>query len=251
MRDKSCLSCGQHLSSLNRDRMVRQIALQLSRSATYPLIYRLIDQLRLCARCVQQLPLIGEAICEVCGRAFSAGTVCGDCSAAAGSPLESNRSLLRYNEWGKQLLSRFKYRGDERLAAFFAHVLALAYVQHYHDEPAPLLTYVPLHAARLEQRGFNQVELIADQVGRLLRLPVRPLLSRVKQTDKLSLQTGRASRRESMRDAFAFVPPPRLFRPDCVVIIDDIYTTGSTLRSCAAAIQEQHACRILGLTIYR
>ncbi|MFY0543147.1 ComF family protein [Brevibacillus sp. H7] len=246
-----CMACGQHLGSVNRERVIRLIAKRLSQPSTYPVVFRCAEQLRLCGRCLEQLPLIGEVICSSCGRALLTPSRCGDCQAVAGDPLSANRSLLLYNEWGKQLLGRFKYRGDERLAEFFARLLAVAYYRYYYGQRIQLITYVPLHPVRLTERGFNQVELVAVRLGRILRLPVRPLLTRVKQTDKLSQQTGRASRRESMRGAFAFSPPPDPIRPTHIVIIDDIYTTGSTLRSCAAAIQAAQPCQIYGLTIYR
>jgi competence protein ComFC len=251
MPDNSCLSCGHHLRFVDRERVIRQLAKQLSSPPNYPVVFRLLEQLSLCARCMEQLPLIGEQICTRCGRSLLDFSICRDCHTATHSPLLANRSLLLYTEWGKQLLSRFKYRGDERLAEFFACLLAVAYYRHYHSHRIQLLTYVPLHPVRLAERGFNQVELVAAKLGKKISLPVRALLERVKQTDKLSKQTGRASRQESMRGAFAFSPPPGTFRYTNLLIIDDIYTTGSTLRSCAATIQELHPCHIYGLTIYR
>ncbi len=247
----TCIACGRHPKSAGRESVVRQISKQLSRPAHFPVVYRLVDHLGLCVTCLEQLPLIGEEICERCGRSVSATSVCGDCQAVTCDPLVANRSLLLYNDWGKGLMSRFKYRGDERLAEFFSCILALAFYRHYPSHQFDVITYVPLHPSRLEERGFNQVELVAARLGRMIRLPVRPLLTRIKQTDKLSQQTGRASRLESMRSAFAFSSTTEPVHPSSLLIVDDIFTTGSTLRSCALTLQKAVPCEIYGLTIYR
>ncbi|MFM1651262.1 ComF family protein [Brevibacillus sp. B_LB10_24] len=165
-------------------------------------------------------------------------------------PLTANRSVLRYDEQVKAVVATYKYRGDERLAELFAVLAGSCYYRYYSSIPFRLMTYVPLHDKRLAERGFNQVELIAKDLGRMVGLPVLPLLRRIKYTEKLSIQSGRDTRFASMQEAFAPLEDvSSLFhqrrsgwrgrKADCakILLLDDIFTTGATVRSCATAIK--------------
>lgn len=273
MREGRCVCCGAHFATpAKRERIVRKWAAALARTAGYPLMYRLVERLPLCAGCLDTMPVIGDEMCWQCGREWqqewkTAGKpgrepgkrLCRDCLAAQPSALRGNRSLLRYQGWGKELLGRYKYRGDERLAQLFALLLMIAMHRHYQPDRINCLTAVPLHAKRLRERGFNQMELIAERVSRACGIPARPLLERTKETKKLSQQTGRAARRQSIQGAFAMKTlegselPEHRIPPCTILLLDDVYTTGSTLRECAAAIQRAQTAEvhIFSLTIYR
>ncbi|GEB31381.1 MULTISPECIES: ComF family protein [Brevibacillus] len=286
MTIQSCVACGGHLNALQREGIVRKRARSLSSSAaTYPVVYRLLQKLQVCAGCLEALPFIGEQICRQCGRDMCGEVICRDglcrdCVDRASVPLSNNRSLLQYDEKGKSLVSLFKYRGDERLASFFSALLTIA-IYRYHHTPSRFtcITTVPLHPTRLRERGFNQVELLAKALGHAIGVPVKTLLERTKATEKLSKQGGRVHREESMRDAFAWAQgavladlssacsggiarakvkggansPVMSGTPLRVLLIDDIYTTGSTLRSCASTLRAHlgTVCEIYSLTIYR
>ncbi|RNB92656.1 ComF family protein [Brevibacillus fluminis] len=239
MGDKMCLACNRSLVQKRLEETWTVLAQSLVPSNVYPRIYRLFGILPLCAGCLSELIILQGVHCIRCGRSLQnwvgQGELCGDCAYIEHDPLCCNRSLLRYDGWIKERIGTFKYRGDERWAHCFAVLMAIGYVRYYREAGISLISYVPLHEKRQWERGFNQAELLAIQLGRILRLPVKPLLLRTKETDKQSKQIGRLARQESMHDAFAMLPIP-LTRVKKLLIVDDIYTTGSTLRSCAAAI---------------
>ncbi|MFD2369399.1 ComF family protein [Brevibacillus sp. GCM10020057] len=259
VKNAECAGCGRRIVPQAREPVVRTLTRLLSSRTRYPVMYRLVSDLALCSGCLERLPVIGEAICEQCGReldkASPAEAVCRDCRKITAEPLHSNRSLLRYNAWGKDLLSLYKYRGEERLSALFARLLLIALYRYHGQTSFDCITTVPLHTQRLEERGFNQVDLLALHLSCALQIPVRPLLARTRNTAKLSRQSGRASREESMEGAFSW-SGERMGTSMAgarILLIDDIYTTGSTLRSCARTIAA-HAgqdCSIYSLTIYR
>ncbi|MDF2683777.1 MAG: amidophosphoribosyltransferase [Brevibacillus sp.] len=256
MRGDSCVACAGRVVLQAKESAARKLAQQLSSRTRYPVMYRLVAGLSLCAACLERMPVIGDEICQQCGREHEADGLCQDCHKITGETLQSNRSLLRYNEWGKDLLGTYKYRGEERLAAFYAKLLTIAVYRYHARTTFDLIATVPLHEQRLQERGFNQVDLLAKRLGADIGVPVRTLLLRTKRTAKLSQQSGRTAREESMEGAFSWAGESLgqagagSYR---ILLLDDIYTTGSTLRSCAKTIRE-HAgshSHIYSVTIYR
>lgn len=167
----------------------------------------------------------------------------------------------------------FKYRGDQRVADLLAGLLLLAYYRHYSGMSFQLVCCVPLHRHRLQQRGFNQSELLVRRFAHHTKLPVVPLLVRTKDTAKQSKQHSRRARLSGMEDAFclqhdvlhALPPLLRSASRSCktasavpiltrILLIDDIFTTGATVRSCARTIRNhpllEHA-EVCSLTVFR
>lgn len=264
MRTKSCVSCGNRIASSLREASVRSWARQLCNQARYPIVYRLLAGLPICAGCLDALPVIKDPICQRCGReledGIATGAICHDCKKVSEETLVSNRSLLHYNEWGKSLLGLYKYRGDERLASFYGALLAITFFRYHDPSSFACITTVPLHSKRLHERGFNQVDLLAAGLSKAVGVPVQPLLQRTKETAKLSKQGGRTARQESMREAFAWngdrgvsISFGAWEKPYKILLVDDIFTTGSTLRSCASVLRAHlgAVCEIYSLTIYR
>ncbi|EJL22874.1 ComF family protein [Brevibacillus sp. BC25] len=259
MTSGMCVRCGGHIAVPEKETVVREKARQLSDQASYPVIYRMLKGIVLCGVCLDSLPLIGHDICQRCGRdrelQVSIGDegLCRDCvHGEDGQILVANRSLLRYEKGEKDLLGLFKYRGDERLALYYGTLLAITVQRYYRSMGFTCITTVPLHPQRLQERGFNQVDLLARYLGAAIKIPVRPLLCRTKDTPKLSKQKGRAARHESMREAFVWDGKDMPFAAK-ILLLDDIYTTGSTLRSCARTIRAHlgPSCEVYSLTIYR
>lgn len=122
-----------------------------------------------------------------------------------------------------------------------------------------LLTSVPLSDRRLEERGFNQAERLALRLSQWYRIPYAPLLLRVRHTEKQSLQNrqGRLANMKGMfdvvRNAGSLLPGAGQAGAACRIwLVDDIYTTGSTLNECARVLREKlgpaFPLQIYGLT---
>ncbi|PRX38596.1 ComF family protein [Planifilum fimeticola] len=207
---------------------------------------------RLCAVCRRRLVRISPPLCRRCGKPLAGqGTVlCGDCKGRVGH-LDQNRSVVRYNEFAREIVALFKYRGRERLARPLGRMMAESAAGH---DPLPdWITFVPLHPSRLKERGFNQAELLARIVSARLNRPLIPLLKRVRPTEPQSLR-NRRERLVALRGAFALAEDREVrtkIAGTRVLIVDDVYTTGSTLEECARILKEGEVKRVVSVTFAR
>jgi ComF family protein len=100
-----------------------------------------------------------------------------------------------------------------------------------------VLVPVPLHPRKLRERGYNQSRWIAEAVaGWVPQTRVVELLVRVRDT-ATQTRLDRRSRAENLKNAFAMAPGAGLYRPFNCVLVDDVFTTGSTLNACAEVLQ--------------
>lgn len=147
-------------------------------------------------------------------------------------------------------LHRVKYRGEHargrdlgrRLAAFVRDDLAEII------RPVDLVVPIPLHPARLRQRGFNQSELLAAEVVDLLGLPLVTQLARVRPTPP-QVGLGREARRRNIDGAFGWCGPS--LDGQIVLVVDDVVTTGATLSEAARALSMAGAAGTIGLALAR
>ena len=107
-----------------------------------------------------------------------------------------------------------------------------------HGLSADILLPIPLHPQRRSERGFNQSELIADALGAYCELPIMPgIIQRVKHTQPQT-ELSAKERRENVKDAFAVSGE---IAGQNVLLIDDVFTTGSTMAECAKTLEEAGA----------
>lgn len=214
-------------------------------------------QLGLCHGCYTRIPWIRKVVCLSCGR----GEYCPDCRRKSSVYFTKSRSAVRYDETMKELLARYKYRGDERLKAVFGQMLVHALQQLRLDRPSSsteqvreIITYVPVSEQRMQERGFNQAEQMARELGRLAGFPVVRLLNRSKHTAKQSFKK-RSERIDDLAHVFECDSKGLeeiIGQGDAILIyiVDDVYTTGSTMNQCAMVLKEKMSIpvEIRGLT---
>lgn len=152
--------------------------------------------------------------------------------------------LAWYEGAWRTLLLDLKYGGKPYLARNIGRLLGESLVD-LEEWPAPeLVTAIPLFPGRKRERGYNQAALLARRVGRELGVPYKPLLIRVRSTlPQTSL--SRQERRENVRGAFSCIEGVRL-QGKRVLLVDDIFTTGSTMGEASRALAKAGAGEIVG-----
>jgi len=133
----------------------------------------------LCPECLGNLPRLLSPICPKCGRPQASGIVCPDCRQRQ-TEIDGIRSPFRFDEVIRKAIHELKYRNLKAISPCLAELLA----DYFRSNPLPgeALVCVPLHQRRLRERGYNQSNLLARELGRRIDLPViEDCLSRVQQ----------------------------------------------------------------------
>ena len=188
------------------------------------------DGLDLCAECLASLPWNRHA-CRCCGLPLAqAADHCGRCLKSP-PPFAGTQAVLRYEFPLDRLLPRFKFHGDLAAGALLGTLM----VRGLAAAPRPqALLPVPLHPARLRERGYDQALELARALSAADGPPVcRDRLFRVRATAAQS-RLGAGSRRRNVRGAFAVRAGSPL--PAHVALVDDVMTTGATVRECARTL---------------
>ena len=167
----------------------------------------------LCRNCVEKIHPILGARCKKCGKPVgSEEEFCRDCSRTRHS---FDRGFAPYGYHGELEASLGKQ------------------IQRRNPE---VLVPVPLHPARQRQRGYNQAEVFAEKLAEEMELPVNArLIRRVKKT-KRQKELGPAERRKNLEGAFALAKPGQM-KYCRILLVDDIYTTGSTVDAIASLLK--------------
>lgn len=163
---------------------------------------------------------------------------------------DAARSALQYHEESSALILSFKHGGRTKFLDAFARQMSRAGRRFWpHTD---YIIPVPLHPSRLQKRKFNQAALLARRVAQHTNLPFDPdILLRHKATASQGSQTAKG-RRRNVQGAFSIPESKRAAVKDkSFVIIDDVYTTGATLESCARTLRRAGAAQIFALTLAR
>ncbi len=186
----------------------------------------------------------GDLMCESCRRSFPPRL---DPDAIPRLPgIRAARAVWPYEGNVREIVRRYKYNGLRSLAPVLAS--EMAYVSREWDPAIGLIVHVPAHPARLRERGYDQSELLARELSRMMGIRAVPALERVRETAVQARAMNSAERSENVRGAF-HVPDPEQIRRATVLLIDDVLTTGATLKEAARALRRAGARNVYALTL--
>jgi ComF family protein len=205
-----------------------------------------IDDKGLCRTCASSLPLITPPVCHKCGRPLGEDGICIDC-AYVRYHFEQAVSVLHYTPEIKQLIHRFKYGGISYLSRTLGWWMAEAFNQRCGWD-VDVIVPVPLHPRRQRQRGFNQSALLAREMGRYIGVAVNERVLIRKKYTPAQAGLSKFQRMQNLQDAFE-VRKPEAVRGKSVLLVDDVFTTGSTVDECSRVLLQAGAQRVYVLTL--
>ncbi|MBQ7563141.1 MAG: ComF family protein [Lachnospiraceae bacterium] len=196
-----------------------------------------------CLSCRGRLKYVEEPYCLKCGKPLAKEDeeFCSDCL-RKNRLFDYGRVVFIYDELMSKSIYSFKYGGRQEYASFYAEEILKRYERQIKEISPDALVPIPLHKSRYRKRGYNQAELIAAELSKRSGVPVLPrLLERAKKT-RPQKDLNEAERENNLKRAF------KMGRNDVsletVLLIDDIYTTGSTLDSAAGCLRESGVQRV-------
>jgi ComF family protein len=209
----------------------------------------------LCEECSRGIEYLSPPICEVCGEPFDPGAKgaprCADCRGRRRA-FSRARSAAYYDGPLVEAIRRFKYDCQAVLWRRLGEIMVNALATGAADldiNSVEVLCPVPLHETRLRERGFNQSELLAEAVAASIDRPVRSLLQRIRPTLP-QVELPAQSRAANVHDAFA-PDLHEVISGRCVLLVDDLYTTGATMAECSRALKRAGAAEIRIFTLAR
>ena len=193
----------------------------------------------LCAACERDLPRIGaEGLCPRCALPAPGGALCAACRPAP-PHFDATLAALAYRFPADVLIQALKFRGALAISALLGRVLAQRVAG---SERIDAVLPVPLSAARIRARGYNQSMEIARVVARATGLPLRPsLCERIRDT-AAQIELPPAERVRNVRGAFRC---PHPLEGLAVAVVDDVMTTGATLDELARTLKRAGASRVV------
>lgn len=187
----------------------------------------------ICENCYKKLSKIDGRLCTKCGEILTGDSlVCDYCKNLEYS-FESNRSFVYYDEISSAIIKSFKYGGRKYYAKYIAELMC---ENKNLFDGIDLITFVPISKKRNRSRGFNQAEVLANEISNIVKIPVKEILT--KDNSKVN-QAGlkRKDRLLNLAGTFHLNGAAKAeVKGKKILIIDDVFTTGTTLSECAKEI---------------
>ncbi len=203
----------------------------------------------ICCNCNKKLERLTGNLCKKCSKPINNDTthLCNECKKDT-KFFETVKSPLKYTGLVKKSIYDFKYYDKTYYYKLFGSIL-LDYMVNNNYMDFDLIIPIPLHKSKLRSRGYNQSELIAKFLSVKTNIKYSNCVKRIKKTN-VQNQLSKIKRRQNIKNAF-LLTNLHIINNKRILLIDDIYTTGSTINECSKLLIENGAHSVYGLTIAR
>lgn len=209
-----------------------------------PICDDIVDRgIQICPECRKRITWISEPACKKCGKPLEEEReeYCFDCNRKKHYFIQG-KALWLYRGEVKNSLYRFKYQNRREYAVVYGAEAAAKYGAFIKRMGIQAIVPVPLHKKRQRLRGYNQAQLVAEVLGEYLQIPVIPDLINRKINTKPQKNLSDTQRKNNLQKAFKI--EKSIVQLDYILIVDDIYTTGSTIDGVAYELYRQGARHI-------
>ena len=189
----------------------------------------------ICEPCGKKIKVIAEPVCKKCGKPLTdeRREYCGDCI-RKNHFYTQGKAVFAYDGAIRNSMYRFKYSNKREYAAFYAKVAAEEYGTWLKRKGVETIVPVPMYFWKRKLRGYNQAEVFAKALGKELHMPVEcKMVKRIRNTVPQKKLNGE-QRIHNVKNAFQFAADIVKYKQ--IVLVDDIYTTGSTIDALAAVL---------------
>ncbi len=205
------------------------------------------EEFLLCSNCWKDYVFINEPLCDICGMPFEIQieSLCLGCLHKK-PPFTIARSIFKYNEKSKKLIHNFKYHDKTYLSKFFAKMLLLKFKDLI--EEADLITCVPMHRIKRMLRMYNQSHLIAKDLSiNAGKIFIPDILSKIKYS-KSQTFFSKTARKDNLKNTISCKEPEKAMGKK-IILIDDVITTGETIKLCARELKKAGAKEVYVLSV--
>ena len=206
----------------------------------------------LCPDCFKQIIFLTDQCCPVCGRPYTFPKEDGEslvCLKCIQNPpkLKALRAAFAYTKFSRKLILPFKHGDRLDLIPFLVKLL---YAKSEIFKDVDVLIPVPIHRLRMMKRKYNQSAMLARPLAKKMGKPcLLSVLIRQKNTASLG-HSGKEARKKQLKGAFK-VTQKEMIKGKKILLIDDVYTSGSTLNECADTLLKSGAKEVYGLVLAR
>lgn len=185
-----------------------------------------------CLKCRENIPFISGNICKKCGKPIDYGEICSRCMETAFA-FDFGFSPFEY-EIVRKSIFRLKYKGVKKDGKAMGELMSLFVREKYNDviKNIDIIVPVPIHEKKLKKREFNQADIIGKRIAQNFNIVYKDdLIKRIRNTvPQNSLE--HKERKENIKDAFV-ITDKEFIKDKSIMIVDDIFTTGSTINECS------------------
>ena len=202
----------------------------------------------ICDNCLSKLEFIKEQVCQKCGVSVNGKTkICIECK-GKNFNFDRNYAVLDYDGDVRDKIIGFKQNGNKYIGEAFAWLIEHKYRELNLDDKIDIIIPMPINDKRLKERGYNQSEVLSLELESTGKVNTS-IIKRIKDTPH---QTGlsREHREANLHGCFAVIDKKKI-KGKNILIIDDIYTTGSTINECASTLLKAGANTVTSLTLAR
>ncbi len=207
---------------------------------------------QICSDCFNKLNFISHPYCKKCGRPLIGeinNSLCAMCIQGKDQTFNITRSVFLYDEVSKKMILEFKFYDKTQNLKIFGKWLKLA-SQDIFKNGVDVIIPVPLHYLRLIKRKYNQAGLLAKELGKINKTKVDYFSLKKNRYTKPQTKFLGAKRRKNIKNSFVIKNNKNIIGKK-VLLIDDVLTTGSTIKECAKVLLKAGAKEVNVITLAR
>jgi ComF family protein len=206
-----------------------------------------------CPACFSKIHIINSPLCTCCGIPFAGADggnhICGDCIVSK-SAFSVARAVGRYETTLLEAIHRFKYNGKLSVGEVLGKFMAEFKYSTFNIRDYFLIMPVPLHPKKLRERGFNQSVILAREISKRFSLSLDFLSLKRHIYTEPQISLGKKERESNVHGVFSVTDPGKI-KGQRIILVDDVYTSGSTVKECARVLMKNKAATVAVLTLAR